>query len=826
MRQAKPLLAALFVGIVFTAMFWFLLASSLPSHAAPAPAAPAPTGAASVTPVPAAQTTDGLAVTTAFSAAVTFGPIQIVTGAATISDSTNLAQDLAHALALAMDIDSSEIESATLMCNGGVCTDPAAVAVMGLAPGTWYPTRGRTFALLSTGTVRELPSTAAYQALDPAQAMEDPAPEVLYGMKNGEYGDLVRLHLGLRAPLTATCLALDFTFYTVDLPYTATESLTAGAAVPAGDIFTAQVGAADLRVENGTVVAPNNIAFNARSEVVASSTMSPSEIYASLRGPVSSNVPGVFPLLQMRQAITGGEPVDLYLSIQDRGDAYADSAVALDNFAWLADTAPADCQPKPGRSGDRDGDGLPDGWEVYGTFQPDGLGKLQHLDLKSMGADPGVKDVFVEIDAMQPLTPGGFDPRPRPAAIAQIVAAFARAPVDRVDSAGSNEPATYKGIHLHVDYGKDAPLDWVDAPGGETPHWGDAGRGDILSTGTQEDLCGPECASSLDWLWNTLDDIKRDNFAAARAPVFHYALFAHRLADCKASDMAYSRLFCGTNTEISGISKNLLSTVDGASDFIVSIGDATWTHAYSTPVTPQAGTFMHELGHNLGLNHYGTIESQDPLHIMDKPNHLSVMNYLYQTDGLVVSDNDFMFDYSRYNMATLNEKKLRESQGIKMAASGINITYTLGVRYRCQSTDLRVETDAHQVDWNCDSVIQRGPVDANISGDIYTNEDGDDFRVYSPLAAIDEWDQLVFTGGMLNRQRSMLYPFVAVRTPAPPNGDQASELAATAAGMIQGPRLLVLPEPVTIPAASRLIQEEHKARKDLSPPPATSTPTP
>ena len=42
----------------------------------------------------------------------------------------------------------------------------------------------------------------------------------------------------------------------------------------------------------------------------------------------------------------------------------------------------------------------------------------------------------------------------------------------------------------------------------------------------------------------------------------------------------------------------------------------------------QAGTVMHELGHNLGLNHGGNEG------VNDKPNYWSVMNYLYQLEGL------------------------------------------------------------------------------------------------------------------------------------------------------------------------------------------------
>lgn len=821
MIRVTPLLKALFVGIAFTTLFWILLAASLGArtvqasspYAAPPPAPgdvppPDPYGSAAI------------------STAVTFGPIQVVTNAAALPPGQDLPRDLGRALALAMDINPADIVSATLMCDGSVCTDPAAAAVMGLAPGTWYPTRGRTFALLSTGTISGLPSTAAYGAAASGPGVVEVtqygAQEELHGMKNAEGGDLVRLHLGLRPPLTATCMALDFTFYTADLPYTATLPLAGtgtatgagspatGTAAPAGDIFTAQVNAADLRIDHGAVAAPGNIAFNAQNEVVASSTMSPAEIYASLAAPAGANIAGLFPLLQLRQPVKGGKPLDLYLSIQDRGDAFGDSAVALDNFAWLANTGPADCRPQAGHSGDRDGDGLPDGWEQYGTFQGDGHNGVQFLDLKAWGANPDVKDVFVEVDAMRPLTPGGYDPRPRPDAIAQIVAAFAHAPVDPLPASSAGSPQAYKGIHLHVDYGENAPLDWAGPAYGPKPQWKKAAGGSVLANGSAEYLCGTECAHSLDMLWNKLDDIKRDNFSAARAAVFHYTLFAHRLGECTAAMMLQSSQYCGDNGQVSGISKNLLPTGHGASDLVVSLGAPDWQSAYPTPTVAQAGTFMHELGHNLGLNHYGTVESQDPLHVMNKPNHLSVMNYLYQTTGLIVTDTDFLFDYSRYNMATLDESALWESQGISLAASGINVTYTVGVRYKCRSDDERVAPDAAQVNWDCDpgGIIQETPVSANISGDF----DSYGGRVFSKLAVTDEWDQLVFTGGMLNRQRSMLPPLVLVRTPPPTPATQTTP-PPPAAAPPPGPRLLVLHAPIGRPAAAELYLEALKAKQ-------------
>ena len=64
----------------------------------------------------------------------------------------------------------------------------------------------------------------------------------------------------------------------------------------------------------------------------------------------------------------------------------------------------------------------------------------------------------------------------------------------------------------------------------------------------------------------------------------------------------------------------------------------------------QAGTFMHELGHNLGLRHGGTDESNY------KPNYLSVMNYAFQFYGLIKNNSQGNFDYSRFKLADLDEQ--------------------------------------------------------------------------------------------------------------------------------------------------------------------------
>jgi hypothetical protein len=93
--------------------------------------------------------------------------------------------------------------------------------------------------------------------------------------------------------------------------------------------------------------------------------------------------------------------------------------------------------------------------------------------------------------------------------------------------------------------------------------------------------------------WNTLAGIKCDNFSAARAAVFHSALFALRLGRCTAAMMLEFSQFCGDNGQVSGISQNLLPIGHSASDFVVWLGAPDWQSANPTPTVAQAGTFMH-----------------------------------------------------------------------------------------------------------------------------------------------------------------------------------------------------------------------------------------
>lgn len=71
-----------------------------------------------------------------------------------------------------------------------------------------------------------------------------------------------------------------------------------------------------------------------------------------------------------------------------------------------------------------------------------------------------------------------------------------------------------------------------------------------------------------------------------------------------------------------------------------------------------ADTFLHELGHTLGLRH-GGIDG-----VNCKPNYLSTMNYIY--DALAYPRK---IDYSRHATPSLDEDKLNERIGMRGPAS-------------------------------------------------------------------------------------------------------------------------------------------------------------
>lgn len=116
-----------------------------------------------------------------------------------------------------------------------------------------------------------------------------------------------------------------------------------------------------------------------------------------------------------------------------------------------------------------------------------------------------------------------------------------------------------------------------------------------------------------------LYDYKYSSMDLARKQIFHYMLFAN-----------------SQNSDGSAGSSGIVE-LDG-NDIIISLGnlglDSANTADLNELINYQAGTMMHELGHNLGSKHGGNVD------INYKSNYISFMNYLYQLSGMLTIGNN------------------------------------------------------------------------------------------------------------------------------------------------------------------------------------------
>jgi uncharacterized repeat protein (TIGR01451 family) len=201
----------------------------------------------------------------------------------------------------------------------------------------------------------------------------------------------------------------------------------------------------------------------------------------------------------------------------------------------------------------------------------------------------------------------------------------------------------------------------------------------------------------------TFDTLKAQYFHPTSAHEWHYTIFGER-HNCSGS---------------SGI-----AWLPG-DDFFISLGQ--YRRLFSQLPRERvlrfvAGTFMHELGHNLGLDHGG--ESS----VNYKPNYLSVMNYAFQTNGIPYASAlgstvpvGFRIDYSEQALPNLDELHLNETLGIQ--AGTTDITLFIG-------------------EFGFGLAPGTGPIDWNFNGDA-TEPDvavdlNSDFN-YFQLSGFDDW---------------------------------------------------------------------------------------
>jgi hypothetical protein len=373
-------------------------------------------------------------------------------------------------------------------------------------------------------------------------------------------------------------------------------------------------------------------------------------------------------------------------------DGTGDRRFAVDpawDFLGRATWLPEQCRDTNGNGNpDDDGDGLCDNWETTG-IDSDGDGTID-LDLPAMGADPRHRDVFVELDFMAPH-------QLEQLAVDVVVQAFADAPPVNPDGTS--------GIALHVDNG---PGSVMDPRTGAL--WGARSRQDAVP---HVDVLGTVAPSGT-YEWGEFDLLRAAHFDAEREPAFHYAISGHGY---------------GSPTEhSSGIARGI-----GGSDLLITLGAGCGPSDCTFGVNHQAGTFMHELGHNLGLRHGGTDD------VNRKPNYLSIMNYAFQFTGLPRLSGPASFDYSRFAVQ-LDESALAESNGFGFAANDpISDFVTVG-RCPTQPTQPQPWPFSGSLDFNCDANIT---TTGTVASD--TNLDG----TRTKLTGSQDWPRLLFKGGSI-----------------------------------------------------------------------------
>jgi hypothetical protein len=354
-----------------------------------------------------------------------------------------------------------------------------------------------------------------------------------------------------------------------------------------------------------------------------------------------------------------------------------------------------DGPPLPGAravaADDQDHDGLLDSWETNGLdVDDDGI---VDVDLPAMGAAVDKKDIFIEVDWMEKgwtstwkVSHGdGLSFAPDLDALKDVVAAFLK-----------------KDIRLHIDAGPDSMMNPITKE-----VWGDrsrAGRVPYIQNLVPIDGSG----DNADYNWSKFNAIKAENFDTARRRAFRYVIYGDHFGT-KGGD--------GWNT--SGVAQISEHIREGDSFALTQGG---WDGGFSR--RQEAGTFMHELGHTLGLQHGGGDDYGY------KPNYLSVMHYSWQMYGTL--------DYSESVLPSLDETTLDETTGVE-GDEGRAVWFCPDLDYplvdgKAKHWIVRGAQLGSSADWNCDGSISDQPVSADVNRD---NEK-------TTLPGYNDWKNLAF----------------------------------------------------------------------------------
>lgn len=330
------------------------------------------------------------------------------------------------------------------------------------------------------------------------------------------------------------------------------------------------------------------------------------------------------------------------------------------------------------------GDGIADVWKLHGAEFAS-----QFIDLPSMGATVGQKDIFVQIDWMDGSGAGGVNQQIKPNAVKRWVDVYAA-----------------NGYQLHVDQGANSIMNFAT-----NASWGSLGKGQKVAYQANLGTATAQPDGTIKYDWTAYNNIKATTFTpTGRSSIFHHILAAHQLG---------------------ALGNSGISQMPGV-DLIISLG--TFTDGVGSE-DEQLATLMHEFGHNLGLDH-GGFES-----VNYKPNYFSVMNYAFQFPG-ITKNGVTTFDYSHNIDTQLNESNgLNEASGVP-SAPGYNTVHFCPAAGGAAAARITVANAAGRIDWNCD-----GNPDVNFVGADVNNDPGQPPNTLSTLRGYTDWTNLKLSVG-------------------------------------------------------------------------------